>query len=298
MQLESNFVVEAQWANFYKGVARCNTVLEGSAPYIAGLSDKAKQYVAEVKVVRATHYHYLTALYGDVPYFTKSVTEEERKSIARTPWNEVVDNLLKDLDDASTFLPWQTNELGRIDKSYALGLKARIALYAGSWYKEGFGKAGTKDAAKAAIYFDIAAKTSQKIIAESGRALNPNFNDLFTRAGQLTAASKKENILALAYSDQSSKRTHYQSFGEMARTVGGQSGRFPTQLLVDTYEMANGKRIDEAGSGYDPKNPFPQPRISPGTFPIFTSYTCPVVATDVRSVRFPSNSKMLLGPPT
>lgn len=254
--LESSFIVETQWANFYKGVARCNTVLEGSAPYIDGLSDRAKQYVAEVKVIRATHYHYLTSLFGDVPYFTKSVTEEERKSVARTPWNEIVDNLIQDLDDASAFLPWQTNELGRIDKSYALGLKARIALYAGSWCKEGFGKAGTKDAAKAAYYFDIAAKTSQKIIAESGRALNPNFNDLFTRSGQLTADSKRENIFAIAYSDQASRKYHYQSFGEIARTVGGQSGRFPTQLLVDTYEMANGKRIDEAGSGYDPKNPF------------------------------------------
>ena len=196
-------------------------------------------------------------MYGDVPYFTKSVTEEERKSIARTPWNVIADNIIKDLDEASAVLPsWQTNELGRIDKSYALGLKARIALYAGSWYKEGFGKAGTKDAAKAAVYFDIAAKTAQKIIAESGRSLNPNFNDLFTRAGQLTGASKKENILGIAYSDQASRKYHYQSFGEIARTVGGQSGRFPTQLLVDTYEMSNGKRIDESGSGYDPKNPF------------------------------------------
>jgi starch-binding outer membrane protein, SusD/RagB family len=257
IQLESDTgVVEKQWTNFYKGVARSNALIEGSAPYLDGLSDKAKQYVAEVKVVRATHYHYLTALYGDVPFFIKSVTAEEQKSATRKPWNEIVDYIMNDLEEASAFLPWQTNELGRIDKSYALGLKARMALYAGSWYKEGFGKAGTKDAAKAAIYFDIAAKTAQRIINESGRALNPDFNELFTRAGQLTAASKKENILGIAYSDQSSKKTHYQSYGETARTVGGQSGRFPTQLLVDTYEMANGKRIDEPGSGYDPKNPF------------------------------------------
>ncbi|MHC0443212.1 RagB/SusD family nutrient uptake outer membrane protein [Flavobacterium sp. 3-210] len=254
--LENNFIVEAQWANFYKGVARSNTVLEGAQPYVNELSDKAKQYLAEIKVIRATHYHYLTALYGDVPFFTKSVTPEEQKAIARTPWTEIVDYLLNDLEEASTQLPWQASEFGRIDKSYALGLKARMALYAGSWCKEGFGEKGVKNPAKAAVYFDIAAQTARRIMLESGRALDPNFDDLFTRAGQLTGAAKKENIFALAYSDQSSKKTHYQSFGEMARTVGGQSGRFPTQLLVDTYEMANGKRIDEVGSGYDPKNPF------------------------------------------
>ncbi|KAF2514779.1 RagB/SusD family nutrient uptake outer membrane protein [Flavobacterium zhairuonense] len=256
VNLENNFIVEAQWANFYKGVARANTVIEGSAPYIDDLSDKAKQYVAENKVIRATHYHYLISLYGDVPFFTKSVTPEEQKSATRKPWMEIVDYLLNDLEEASTQLPWQATEQGRADKSYALGLKARIALYAGSWCKEGFGQKGTKDAAKAAYYFDIAAQTSRRIIQESGRGLAPNFDDLFTRAGQLTGPAKRENIFALAYSDQASKKTHYQSFGEMARTVGGQSGRFPTQLLVDTFEMANGKRIDEPGSGYDPKNPF------------------------------------------
>jgi hypothetical protein len=256
VNLENNFIVEGQWANFYKGIARANTVIEGSTPYIDGLSDKAKQYVAENKVIRATHYHYLVSLYGDVPFFTKSVTPEEQKSATRKPWMEIVDYLLNDLEEASTQLPWQAAELGRVDKSYALGLKARIALYAGSWCKEGFGMKGTKDAAKAAVYFDIAAQTSRRIIQESGRSLAPNFDDLFTRAGQLTGPVKKENIFALSYSDQASKKTHYQSFGEMARTVGGQSGRFPTQLLVDTFEMTNGKRIDEPGSGYDPKNPF------------------------------------------
>ncbi|AOC97003.1 SusD family protein [Flavobacterium anhuiense] len=256
VNLENNFIVEAQWANFYKGVARANTVIEGSAPYVDGLSDKAKQYVAENKVIRATHYHYLVSLYGDVPFFTKSVTPEEQKNATRKPWMEIVDYLLNDLEEASTQLPWQATEFGRMDKSYALGLKARMALYAGSWCKEGFGQKGTKDAAKAAYYFDIVAQTSRRIIQESGRALAPNFDDLFTRSGQLTGAAKKENIFALSYSDQASKKTHYQSFGEMARTVGGQSGRFPTQLLVDTFEMSNGKRIDEPGSGYDPKNPF------------------------------------------
>jgi hypothetical protein len=256
VQLENSFVVEAQWANFYKGVGRANTVLEGSAPYLGELSDDAKQYLAEIKVIRATHYHYLTSLWGDVPFFTKAVTKAEETSAIRKPWSEIVDFLLTDLEEASARLPWEAKQLGRIDKAYALGLKARIALYAGSWYKEGHGQKGVKDLAKAALYFDIAAKTANRIINEGGRSLNPNFNDLFTRSGQLTGATKKENLLAIAYSDQSDRKYHYQSFGEIARTVGGQSGRFPTQLLVDTYEMANGKRIDEVGSGYDPKKPF------------------------------------------
>mgnify|MGYP001056329986 CR=1 FL=1 len=255
LDLTTVFTIELHWANFYKGVGRCNTVLDGAAPYFNTLTDRAKQYLAEIKVIRAMHYHYLVSLYGDVPFFTKAVTPEEEKSALRKPWMEIVDQLLVDLDDAATYLPWEAKELGRVDKTFALGLKARIALYAGSWCKEGFGKTAVKNDGKAKIYFDIAAKTSAKIIAESGRTLNPSFPDLFTRTGQMTTASKKEIIFSLIYSDQAAKKTHYQSFGETSR-IFGQSGRFPTQLLVDTYEMKNGKRIDEAGSGYDPRKPF------------------------------------------
>ena len=255
LDLTTVFSVELHWANFYKGVGRCNTVLDGAEPFFTTLSDKAKQYLAEIKVIRAMHYHYLVSLFGDVPFFTKAVTIEEQSSATRKPWMEIVDQLLKDIDDAAAYLPWEAKELGRVDKSFAYGLKARIALYAGSWCKEGFGKTAVKNAEKAKYYFDMAAKTSYKIMTESGRSLNPVFPDLFTRIGQQTPASKKEILFSLIYSDQAAKKTHYQSFGETSR-IFGQSGRFPTQLLVDTYEMSNGKRIDEAGSGYDPKKPF------------------------------------------
>ncbi len=255
LDLTTVFTVELHWANFYKAVGRCNTVLDGADPYLTTLPDKAKQYLAEIKVIRALHYHYLTSLYGDVPFFTKAVTPEEAGTAMRKPWMEIIDALIKDIDDAAAYLPWEATELGRVDKSFALGLKSRIALYAGSWCKEGFGKSAVKNADKAKYYFDIAAKASSKIIMESGRTLNPAYSDLFTRAGQLTSASKKEILFSLIYSDQAAKKTHYQSFGETSR-IFGQSGRFPTQLLVDSYEMNNGKRIDETGSGYDPKKPF------------------------------------------
>ena len=133
LDLLSVFTVELHWANFYKGIGRCNTVLDGAAPFFPELSDKAKQYLAEIRVIRAMDYHYLVSLYGDVPFFSRSVTPEDQKTATRKPWMAVVDSLLIDLDKAAEYLPWAASELGRVDKSFALGLKARIALYAGSW---------------------------------------------------------------------------------------------------------------------------------------------------------------------
>lgn len=255
VNLKNSFVVETHWANFYKGVARCNTVIEGAEPFKDELNDKALQYLSEIRVIRAFHYSYLVSIWGDVLFFTKSVTSEEQKTATRKPWNEIIDYLLDDLESASTNLPWISQEQGRIDKSFALGLRARLALYAGSWYQYGFGMNGIKDEAKAKLYYKIAAETANDIILNSGRKLNPNFTELFDVKGQLGAASRSENILELMYSDQGDTKSHYISFGEQSRMFA-QSGRFPTQLLVDTYEMSNGKRIDEAGSGYNPQKPF------------------------------------------
>jgi hypothetical protein len=149
-------------------------------------------------------------------------------------------------------LPWQhtaaATDWGRADRSFALGLKARIALNAGSLNVGG----------KSAEYFEIARDAAKRVIDESGRDLSPDYAALFTKAGQATEVSKNENIFEIMYGgaiDDKVKKTHYISWGEYSRNIG-QSGRFPTQLLVDTYEMKNGQRIDQSGSGYDPKKPF------------------------------------------
>lgn len=255
VDMRTNFTPEFIWATLYTSVARCNTVLDGAAPFYNELNDNAKVYLAEIRVLRAHFNMQLVSLWGDVPYFTKAVTEEQQKYVERTPWRHVTDDILKELEEAAAVLPWSSKDWGRIDKSVALGLKARMALYAGSWCKFGFGRDAVKDATQADAYFDLAADAAWRVINESGRDLAPQFRDLFTRTGQMKPEVKKETMLSMMFSDFGDKSSHYMSLGEHCRMIG-QSGRFPTQQLVDTYEMSNGKRIDEPGSGYDPRRPF------------------------------------------
>lgn len=257
IDLTTNGVVESSWAKNYDGISRANAVLAGAQPFISKMDFADKQqsieYLTEIKVLRAFYYHNLVFQFGDVPFDTKPVDPKEKA--VRTPWSEILESLFTDLDDAAELLPNQAKSWGRVDRAFALGLKARMALYAGSWCKEGFGMNGVKDPVKAEYYFKIARDASNKVITSCGRSLNPSFPDLFTRTGQMTAASKSEILFALMYSDQGPKKMHYQTFGEQSR-IFAQSGRFPTNFLVDQYEMANGKRIDQVGSGYDPKKPF------------------------------------------
>ncbi len=255
VDMRTNFTGEFIWATLFTSIARCNAVLDGAAPFYNQLNDQAKIYLAEIRVLRAHFNIQLVSLWGDIPYFTSSVTDEQLKYVTRTPWKEVVNNIMEDLEGAATILPWQSPEWGRVDRSIALGLKARIALYAGSWCKFGYGKDAIKDEQQAKIYFEAAADAAKRVINESGRNLAVKYKDLFTRAGQLKEDVKKETMLFMMFSDFGDKSSHYMSLGEQCRMIG-QSGRFPTQQLVDTYEMKNGKRIDEMGSGYKPQKPF------------------------------------------
>ena len=216
----TNFTPEFIWATLYTSVARCNSVLDGAAPFYNTLSDQAKIYLAEIRVLRAHYNMQLVSLWGDVPYFESSVTAEQIKYMTRTPWREVVDNILTDLEDAASVLPWEASEWGRVDKSVALGLKARMGLYAGSWCKFGFGRDAVKDAVQAEIYFKLSADAAKRVINESGRDLAPNYKDLFTRVGQMKADTKKESMLFMMFSDFGSKSSHYMSLGEQCRWIG------------------------------------------------------------------------------
>lgn len=140
VDMRTNFTGEFIWATLFTSIARCNAVLDGAAPFYNQLNDQAKIYLAEIRVLRAHFNIQLVSLWGDIPYFTSSVTDEQLKYVTRTPWKEVVNNIMEDLEGAATILPWQSPEWGRVDRSIALGLKARIALYAGSWCKFGYGK--------------------------------------------------------------------------------------------------------------------------------------------------------------
>lgn len=284
VDLRTNFAQEFTWATLYTSVARCNSVLTGAAPYYNELNDNARKYLAEVKVLRAHFNIQLVSLFGDIPYFAAPVTSDQLKDVRRMPWNIVVDSILTDLDDAAAVLPWTASEWGRVDKSVALGLKSRIALYAGSWYKFGYGMDGAKDESKAQAYFSIAADAAKKVMDESGRSLANNYMDLFTRVGQMKADVKKETMLFMMFSDFGDKSSQYMSLGEQVRMIG-QSGRFPTQQLVDTYECSNGKRIDEAGSGYDPKKPFVSrdPRLK---YTIYTQHDTIIGNTGSNKMKF------------
>ncbi|MDY9917608.1 MAG: RagB/SusD family nutrient uptake outer membrane protein [Proteiniphilum sp.] len=235
-----NASVQSFWSMLYVLVARANSVIYGSSEYIDDIGGKALQYISEVRVLRAFAYYNLIATYGDVPFFTSPVTIDQYKD-ARTSKTEILDFILKEIDESVTHLPWTATERGRVDKAFAYGLKARAALLGGSL---DYANQGTE-------YFRISAEAAAQVIGQ--RELAGSFDDLFNITGQTQADVRNEMLFELMYTKQGTQKIHVIAFGQVSRNTG-QTGRHPSMLLADMFECIDGKRIDESPL-YDPNYP-------------------------------------------
>ena len=237
---QNNTRVLQWWRTWYTFIARANALIYGSKDYLDGLSDKARQYIAEARVLRAFAYYNLIAAYGDVPFFDAPVTVEQYRT-PRSPKADVLDFILRETAEAARYLEWTAPVRGRMDKAAAYGLRARAALLGGSLDYGG----------NADYYFRIAAAAADTVIGH--RTLAANYDALFTSTGQAQADVRSELIMEVIYSLDGTRRTHLIGFGSASRFYG-QTLRHPSMLLADTYECVDGKRIDESPL-YDPKHP-------------------------------------------
>ena len=236
----NNGKIQTFWNGEYQIIARANSVISGAADAVEIMSDNAKQYYAEARVLRAYAYYNLVSAFGDVPFFSAPVTVDQYTA-GRTDKQTIIDYIIKDLNDAAQYMPWTATERGRVDRSVAYGLIARIGLFAGSFNVGGKGNE----------YFRISANAAAKVMGH--RHLASNFGDLFNLTGQAKADVRDEALWELMYSTEGTKRLHSVGYGHSSRNYGS-SVRFPSSMIVDTYECKDGLRIDESPL-YDPHHP-------------------------------------------
>ncbi len=231
-----NAIVLYIWQQCYIGIARANDIISGAEEFKANFSPKAMQYLAEVHALRAYYYYILTGLYGDVPFFTAPVSQDEYDSAYRTPREQIFDYLIADMNEIAQYLPWKREEAGRLNRGFAYGLVNRIGLIGGGL---NIGGKGTK-------YFEAAAAAGKKVIDEGGYKLAEDYGDLFTRPGQAKTDVFNEIFYELPYNDNTKPSLgHPIGYGQTSR-IQGQTGRHSSLMFCDTYECIDGLRIDES----------------------------------------------------
>lgn len=126
-------------SNLFQGIRDCNIFIENIHSVNELSSFEKDQWAAEAKFLKAYFHFYLMKCYGPIPIIDKNLpisssTEEVR--VYREPVDDVVDYIVATLDDAANDLPLfiqkRVEELGRITKPIALGIKARILVTAAS----------------------------------------------------------------------------------------------------------------------------------------------------------------------
>jgi len=252
------------WEGAYAGIRRCNVVLE-KVDSVPGLStDDIDGFKSEALFLRAFFHFELIKRYGGVPYVTKSLTEKDNLNFVREPYDTCVAKIVNDLDASIKHLPMASaqnnSDFGRPTIGAAMALKAKTLLYAASPlniepYAISSGSGGSDlffieepnteaettqkwiDAAQAAYeLIEYAEVNSQYQLLDSAHYLDifhgdaKNSEVIYSRVdGSFSFSGAKAFTGWISFADVGASKGY-----------GGSAGTYPTQNLIDMYEMADG----------------------------------------------------------
>lgn len=125
---------DGNYTNAYKRIYYTNLLLKNAASFADPASIAVP--VGEAKFFRAFAYFELLQIFGDAIIVTEPLdTDSEVLYGVRNNRSEVVDFIVKDLQEAAELLPETSSETGRLNKYIALSMLSRVALYEGTWQK-------------------------------------------------------------------------------------------------------------------------------------------------------------------
>ncbi len=230
--------IAEEWDDRYAGIKTCNILLENIDRVEEIDESRINRMKAEARFIRAFQHFQLMTWFGDVPLLREDPSIEEAQSLTRTPRAEVLEFVLDELDAVAEILPTNTDlaaaERGKITKGAAIALKARALIYEGRWQ-------------------DVVDACERLIgTGENGSySLFPSYAGLFLPENEYNS----EDILSLQFVPE--QRTWGEFFDMAPISAGARLNAIaPTQELVDSYRMLNGKRLGETGSGFDEANPY------------------------------------------
>ncbi|MFT3704736.1 MAG: RagB/SusD family nutrient uptake outer membrane protein [Agriterribacter sp.] len=237
------------WGTLYKRVRKCNVFIDGVESSTTLSQEYKDKRTGEARVMRAFFYHQLWMLFGGVPVITKpdnQSTDGDAIFHPRETFDATFNFLETELTEAAQLLPDNTGNSGngRMTKGAALTLKGWVELFYASTLNN-----PSNDVSRWA-----AAAATNKQVMQMGYSLYPKYDELFLTTGN----NNNEGILYRQYLTvkQGSNIIGYQGPNYVGANWLSWGGSTPTQELVDDYAMANGKAITDAGSGYDPQNPY------------------------------------------
>jgi starch-binding outer membrane protein, SusD/RagB family len=229
---------------YFMVTAANNIILKAPNALKFGLTQPIiDRYVAEARFFRAYAYMNLMQRYGEVVLLDKPLEANslELTNPVNATRNQLIDFIYADLDFAAGALrdPGTTSALaadyGRVFNTAALALKARAALFEGTFAKYH----GKGDANK---HLDIAIVAADAVIKKNLHALNADYISLFNIEAS-GATAKNEIILAKLYLPGTVDVNQSHSY---FRSVLEQGQYSTTRNLIDAFLMRDGLPIGKS----------------------------------------------------
>lgn len=279
------------WGNLYRRIRATNVAIQNlEDPQFDNASGIADRLKGEALFLRAFFYTELLRYYGAVPLVDRVYgLEDDDYTIARNTFEEQVEFIVADCDQAATLLADAPTVDGRASSAAALALKARVLTKAASDLHDiptasaksetirGYEKpeyvgyvSGSqterwqraKTAAKEVIdtygpgyMMDL----TEPVTAEEG---TENYLSMAMGGGSsaVSANGKADLILGRFFIDLKDEGGNYVGRNNGPNGYHNWAGNTPTQQLVDDYPMADGTRFDwgnpaHAASPYENRDP-------------------------------------------
>jgi hypothetical protein len=221
--IPNNNIVTTTWMQSYRTIQRANVVLNRISA-ITYATDATKQArIGEMKFIRALLYFNLVRLYGDVPLVTQETLDPNAYfGQGRTPSAQVYDQIKKDLTEAISVLPATTSQPGRVVKTAAQALLAKVHLTLKS-------------------YAD--AQTLLQTVVSSGQhTLMTNPADVFSISNE----NNKEILFAVQFASGVNGNTEgstlFQQFSPSGTVSGAKGHNLPTKSLYALYSSADKRK--------------------------------------------------------
>jgi hypothetical protein len=125
--------------------------------------------VAEAKFFRAYCYFELVQLYGDAILVLEPLDmNSEELQAKRNDRGEVIDQVIKDLQEAAEGLPETPSAAGKLGKDAAYAMLSRVALFEGTWQKfHTNGAETTTNTTRSSALLQIAKDAAQKVMTRA-----------------------------------------------------------------------------------------------------------------------------------
>ena len=274
--------VKKVWDNNLQAIERANQVRAGIDASSIGDTDEMQQIKGEATCLKGFRYYLMCNFFGDVPYYDEAAKWGDVIDKPRTDKNVIYSRVLQQLVDIEPNMKWSdvcTGGVERMNRDFAIGLIARLALFRGGYAmtKDGTMKRADeyldvtadsltvtykdvngveKQAQTYSQYYQMAKDYCQKLIQLKPRDLYPNFEQVFINEMNYTYETNAEVLYEVAFVQNYGGDIGW-SFG-VPNTGSNANGNTTAQVAITpTYYMSfadNDSRRDICCAKYSHTN--------------------------------------------